>query len=521
MAIEIHGEKKNAKRRRGTALSLSLALIFSACGDDDNKKGDTIIINDDNHDDDNIPNLIALHLNVGDSTSAVVPIMTEGSDKIEMPATFTATVSGFRNESDAAQVSLKIGPVSGLSMNSQETIQGDTKTFVVTVQHNGQTTLSCRTETIHVELDTIPAGYKYEEGSQSTQISMRTGATKGCRIQVNQKNIEVFSRYANTTKGLNLHYELIENIVLPKSAAGQSNWTAVGIDRNHSPFGGSFDGQNHTITGLEINRPNNDFQGLFGSIGENGEVENIGLIDIRIVAQNYVGGVSGNVVWAISTGAVSGIVRNCYVKGNSTINGLNRVGGLVGELESEAFLENGYSEAQVRGNNNVGGVVGIGSGLIQNCYATGDVSGTGYSVGGVMGGASGASVSYCYATGNVSGNDYVGGVVGYPHSSTVRSCLALNPSVRSTIAHIGRISGLGMNVALTNNYAFEDITNSSGNTTWNNKGAGEMDGTDISAAALNDGSGIPDDFKSFPWTYEAGRLPGLFEQTIEMPEHLQ
>jgi len=45
-------------------------------------------------------------------------------------------------------------------------------------------------------------------------------------------------------------------------------------------------------------------------------------------------------------------------------------------------------------------------------------------------------------------------------------------------------------------------------------------GGDISAGLLRRSEGFPAEFLTTPWTYEAGRLPGLLGQSVDMPSHL-
>lgn len=147
------------------------------------------------------------------------------------------------------------------------------------------------------------------------------------------------------------------------------SWTPIG-DSSHN-FQGTFDGGNHKITGLYINAPSNDYQGLFGCIGD-------------------------------------GMVKNLGVHG--TVTGKNRVGGIVGY---NGTVQNCYNTGTVTGTgNNVGGIVGY-NGTVQNCYNTGTISSTGDNVGGLVGWNTGKAVQNCYNTGAVSGGSNVGGVVGY------------------------------------------------------------------------------------------------------------
>jgi len=111
-------------------------------------------------------------------------------------------------------------------------------------------------------------------------------------------------------------------------------------------------------------------------------------------------------------GISSGTISNCYSTGSVAGNG--RVGGLVGGNSYYATIIDCYSTGSVTGTGDyVGGLVGWNGGTITNCYSTGSVTGTGSysSVGGLVGGNNGTIIG-CYSTGSLSGTDYVGGLVG-------------------------------------------------------------------------------------------------------------
>jgi hypothetical protein len=184
-----------------------------------------------------------------------------------------------------------------------------------------------------------------------------------------------------------------------------SNWYFDGI-----AFTGVFDGKSHKITGLTVddNGAGNDCLGLFGCIGEDGEVRNLGLEG---------GSVSGDVCVGGLVGRNYGSVSNCYSMGS--VSGDTGVGGLVG-LNNGGSVSNCYSKGDVNGIVEIGGLVGGNYGRVTNCYSTGDVDGRG-SVGGLMGLNSG-NVSNCYSTGEVDGVGSVGGLVGTNRHNNISSC---------------------------------------------------------------------------------------------------
>jgi uncharacterized membrane protein len=205
-----------------------------------------------------------------------------------------------------------------------------------------------------------------------------------------------------------------------------TGWQPIGTSDDQ--FIGSFDGQGYEIKNLFINRPDEDSAGLFGEVGQEGVTKDIGMVNLTVIGNDYVGSLvghsDGTVSNSYSTGSVTGqehvgglvghnggIVSNSYASGSVT--GDSRVGGLVGW--NQATLSNSYSRCSVIGNSSVGGLVGDNwyyEGTISNSYSTGSVTG-GRWVGGLVGVNYYGSVTYSYSTGRVTVSSEVGGLVGY------------------------------------------------------------------------------------------------------------
>ena len=158
-------------------------------------------------------------------------------------------------------------------------------------------------------------------------------------------------------------------------------WTPIGDYDNR--YTGTFDGGNHTITGLTINQSGN-YVGMIDFLGSGGTVQNLTLENVNITGGDIVGSVVGDNY---------GTVIACTASGN------------------------------VSGTSRIGGVVGYNNGTVTACYhANGTVSGDSY-VGGVVGRNTSGTVTACYhASGNVSGTSNVGGVMGYNISGAVTAC---------------------------------------------------------------------------------------------------
>ncbi|MEC1639559.1 cohesin domain-containing protein [Schinkia azotoformans] len=154
------------------------------------------------------------------------------------------------------------------------------------------------------------------------------------------------------------HFKLGNNIDLSGYSAGEG-WLPIDF------FEGTLDGAGHKIKNLKIYRPNTQFVGLFGELG-NSNLKNIYLENVDIKGWLHVGGLAG-----YSSGSVS----HCFISG--TVAGKYQFGGLVGT--NEGLITSSYSAANVGLNsdakNNFGGIVGINIGTISNSYAIGRVGG--------------------------------------------------------------------------------------------------------------------------------------------------
>jgi hypothetical protein len=265
------------------------------------------------------------------------------------------------------------------------------------------------------------------------------------------------------------------------------------FEQANSEFTGSFDGQNHTISNLSINRLDDNDVGLFGAIGAVGEVKNVGVINVNITGESYVGGLvgsnsNGTVSNSYSTGNVTGesyyvggligynrdgTVSNSYSTGN--VSGESYVGGLVGR-NINSNISNSYSTGNVTGESDyVGGLVGRNSnGNISNSYSTGNVSGESYYVGGLVGRNNNGTVSNSYSTGNVTGNRRLGGLVGYNREGTVSNSYSTG-NVSGEVG-VGGLVGINYNGNISNSY-------------WNSDSTITEDSTDVSTD--NTKSGVP------------------------------
>ncbi len=197
-----------------------------------------------------------------------------------------------------------------------------------------------------------------------------------------------------------------------------------------TPFTGDFDGKGYYIADLTINRPLEQYVGLFGYVNGPGEFKNVSLINAVISGYSFCGSLIG---YHETPG---GPVSNCNSTGSvSAVRGAT--GGLLGYANNS--VTNCYSDCAVTVVNTlntggfqddaveVGGLIGttlpgVAGQSVTNCYSTGAVSVTSLhrkvsSVGGLIG-YSGGVVSQCYSTSTLTINanttaTEIGGFIGF------------------------------------------------------------------------------------------------------------
>ena len=192
-------------------------------------------------------------------------------------------------------------------------------------------------------------------------------------------SIEELQRIGNEDAyPLNGYYVLTSDIDASPTAYWNSGsgFAPIGqrLEKDDSlAFNGWFDGQGYVIYGLVINRPDMQGVGLFGSIGGNAVVVNLGLEGGSITGNHYTGSLVGE-NWSTE-------IASCYA--DTAVNGTTRIGGLVGI--NRGVLDNCHAVGTVQGNEYVGGLVGRNyEGIVQNCYSTAEVIGI-YWTGGLIG----------------------------------------------------------------------------------------------------------------------------------------
>lgn len=251
-------------------------------------------------------------------------------------------------------------------------------------------------------------------------------------------------------------------------ALTSENWPGIGSPNRK--FGGSYDGGNHTISGLKFttndsgtsdeNRGHALFNHIKGRGAAMASIRNLTVVgagDDAIVA-GY-GFASALVAHVADSVTIENCSSNANIKacGSFTANGGASVGGLIGWASGKEIVIRGCSNygAISAGDisvlaNNVGGLIGNVSGTddcpikVENCANFGELSVRGNS-GGVLGNASSNAELKCLANyGKVKstgGNARLGGVVGSMSSETVSLSESFNKGVIDGLVNTGGVAG--------------------------------------------------------------------------------
>lgn len=295
----------------------------------------------------------------------------------------------------------------------------------------------------NIKLD--DAGINVSDWENGTSID-GAEANEAYSYDSNTKTITIYSG-----EGLKVAADVVNNgaidinITLTADITLTGEWTPIGIDDKHQ-YIGTFDGGNHTISGLTVTG-SDEYAGLFGYIGKDGgTVKNVVLENVQITSDyqyGYVGGVAGY---------SRGNIENCSVSGS--VSSRCTAGGVVGQQFGGSITLCG-SSATVKGTGEVGGVAGKtdNSATLTACYATGNVTFERASTintfaGGVVGfNGTGSILTACYATGNVTGTGtgtgscYVGGITGDNASGTLTACYHATGTVSGPDGATGGVTG--------------------------------------------------------------------------------
>lgn len=306
------------------------------------------------------------------------------------------------------------------------------------------------TFTAHAEEGTITPDYTWYDETKDVFSIDTPGKLLGFANLVNGYDGKTATNFSGKT------------ITLTADITLTGNWMPIGYNKTaYGPgydgpaFNGTFDGGDHSISGISVNVPGSDknvtaYGGFFGIASGNSTIKNVGLSNPQI---SVIGG-RGTSISTLGAGAyVGGIVgmtegkiENCHVEGGTVIVGCNpggssdvASGGIAGRIARGATVQKCSSSAAVSsmdidttegtyatdeyGYNiippsHIGGIAGENRGVIENCFSSGAIEnkipvGAGAYAKAFTGGIAGLSnaesgvldnIRYCYFNGTVKGN---------------------------------------------------------------------------------------------------------------------
>lgn len=183
-------------------------------------------------------------------------------------------------------------------------------------------------------------------------------------------------------------------------------WEPIG--NSNTPFKGTFDGRGYTIKGLSINRPEQNYIGLFGYTS-GATIKNCKLDIVKIVGQNCVGGFAG-------------------YSYNSTFENCETLGGTVGTASGKSSV-----------NLFCGGIVGNGSGSIKNCINN--------------------TTPQPRACSSNYDKEYTGGITGNWWNGTITGCINNAEVTKATSYYLSYYTYYGGITGYANNVVITDCTN--------------------------------------------------------------
>ena len=280
-----------------------------------------------------------------------------------------------------------------------------------------------------------------------------------------------FAGQVNSGAVKNAHAVLTDDIDL-----GGEGWTPIGNSSN--AFAGVFDGGGYTVSGLMVSDV--PYAGLFGC--------------------------------AKGAGDQNAVIQNVVVQG--TVSATADAGGIVGRAD-DTTIQNCGGEVQVTGGDNAGGIVGkqhtYGCPVtVERCYNTGSVNGVSR-VGGIIGSVNDeAAITSCYNTGAVTSGGYAGGMRGSSgsYAGNTENCYNAGTVTGSPAGPI--LSGSG---AATGCYYLdagqEDKTGSTAKTAGELKNLTNTLNGGTSPAVWKSAPGVNGDYPILAWQKVSAQTGGL------------
>lgn len=228
----------------------------------------------------------------------------------------------------------------------------------------------------------------------------------------------------------------------------------IGGVRTKTGFEGHYDGGGHTVLHLYINRPEEEYQALFGYISQ-GSVRNLTITDARVAGLE-------NVAAAFAY-TFEAEVENCHVKTSNIDCKAFYGGGLIG-FQAWGRTERSSADATLYGRDYIGGLIGwCESGEVKGCHSRGELLGMIYNgkqprhCGGLIGYCNKSKVerSSCNAQ-LLEGGEWTGGLVGSAEQSVISESVSRCKKI-SGLSYVGGIAGRTNESTIRNCYTTASV----------------------------------------------------------------
>ncbi len=335
----------------------------------------------------------------------------------------------------------------------------------------------------------------------------------------NKWDLKVFSENWGDINFNKLHFKQISDINFIEPDF-ESNGLLYNNGKGWFPiqnFMGVYNGNNYSISGLYINRLEQNSIGFFGSI-DSAKIENLKLTNFTIKGKQDVGGLCGIIK--------SSTINNCDAQG--IIIGDFQIGGLIGIAEN-SIISNSSSDIDLTSNAVVGGFVSeVKKTNIYNSYSTGKIKCSFFNTGGFIAILNESSIDRCYSNTNIEAKDFrTGGFVASTVSDLnyIRDCFSKGNIVITT-NHFEMVGGFVGIIAggcnFSRNYSTGSITYNSDlktengffgnvsnfvypmeNNFWNIETSGAINSNGNATGITNENMRLQSTFENADWDFDS------------------
>ena len=224
------------------------------------------------------------------------------------------------------------------------------------------------------------------------------------------------------------HSDETGNVTADIDMTGINYWIPIGehnVISATTPYTGTFNGNGHIISNLSFNDGLVEDWGVFGAIDDGALLTDVFIQNVNFATKSTQGSIGslvgdmkgGTVENCSGTGTLTSTHSDCVIGGlvgkqeggtihsssaMSTMTGY-QMGGLVGHIASGSNLYNSFANALFHssGSGYVGGLVGVNTGIVENCYAREQSDSSHGSTFGYLAGANQVTVSGTTTKGNL------------------------------------------------------------------------------------------------------------------------